>query len=342
MMQKSIDHLRRAFVQECEKVSSLKDVEEIRVRYLGKKGHLSELMLRLKECMKEERPLFGKDINALRDSWTAHIEELLKQWTRKEALVRMQQETIDVTMPGRRSYIGKAHPIYQLRDTILAILTHMGFSVQYGPDMDLDYYNYEGLNFPEDHPARDMQDTFYLTKNVLLRSHTSNTQLRVMEAYEPPIRIVAPGTVYRNETVSSRSHVFFHQIEGLYVDKGVSFADLISTMRIFFQKLLGQDALLRFRPSYFPFVEPGVEVDVHCTACKGVGCRLCKQSGWLEVAGAGMVHPRVLQNGKIDPKVYSGYAWGIGVERLALLLYGVTDIRAFAENDMRFLRQFVG
>ncbi len=213
----------------------------------------------------------------------------------------------------------------------------MGFSVQYGPDIDSDYYNYEGLNFPPDHPARDMQDTFYITKEMLLRSHTSNTQLRVMENHKPPIRIIAPGTVYRNETISSRSHVFFHQVEGLYIDKNVSFADLFATMDEFWSKLFHTKVKTRFRPSYFPFVEPGLEVDVACTSCNGKGCRLCKQSGWLEICGAGMVHPEVLKNGGIDPEEYSGYAWGMGIERLAMLRYGIKDIRMFTENDMRFL-----
>ncbi|MGE5196525.1 MAG: phenylalanine--tRNA ligase subunit alpha, partial [Anaerolineae bacterium] len=220
------------------------------------------------------------------------------------------------------------------------VLSEMGFSVQYGPDIDSDYYNYEGLNFPKDHPARDMQDTFYIDPDTLLRSHTSNTQLRVMESHRPPIRIIAPGTVYRNEEISARSHVFFHQVEGLYIDKGVSLADLFSTMREFWTKLFKKAIETRFRPSYFPFVEPGLEVDIQCTSCQGGGCRLCKHSGWLEVAGMGMVHPEVLKNGGIDSEVYTGYAWGLGVDRLALLRYGIPDIRLLTENNIRFLSQF--
>lgn len=223
---------------------------------------------------------------------------------------------------------------------MIDILAGMGFSVQYGPDIDTDYYNFEALNFPPDHPARDMQDTFYISKDVLLRTHTSNIQARVMEANTPPIRIIAPGKAFRNESITARSHVFFHQVEALYIDKNVTFADLLATMNEFLVKMFRHKVVTRFRPSYFPFVEPGMEVDVNCLSCQGSGCHICKHSGWLEVAGAGVVHPEVLKNGGIDPDVYSGYAWGMGVERLAMLINGVTDIRMFTENDMRFLSQF--
>jgi phenylalanyl-tRNA synthetase alpha chain len=216
----------------------------------------------------------------------------------------------------------------------------MGFSVQYGPDIETDYYNFEALNFPHDHPARDMQDTFYIASNVLLRTHTSNIQTRIMESEKPPIRIIAPGKVYRNETITARSHVFFHQVEAVYVDKDVTFVDLLSTMDEFLAKIFGKKVETRYRPSYFPFVEPGMEVDIGCLNCKGNGCNLCKYTGWLEVAGAGMIHPEVLKNGDIDPETYSGYAWGLGVERLCMLKHGIKDIRLFTENDLRFLEQF--
>ena len=216
----------------------------------------------------------------------------------------------------------------------------MGFSVQLGPDVDTDFYNFEGLNFALDHPARDMQDTFYLTTDLLLRTHTSNVQVHTMEKYEPPIRIIAPGRCFRNEDISARSHVFFHQVEGFYIDKGVTFADLFSTMDEFLEKLLGEKVETRYRPSYFPFVEPGLEVDVRCISCKGSGCRICKHTGWLEILGAGMVHPNVLKMGNIDPEKYSGYAWGMGIERLTMLLNDIRDIRLFTENDIRFLTQF--
>ncbi len=339
-MQEKIREIKSRFQEELVRVGCAKDVEQLMVRYLGKKGFLQELMTFLRNCSVEERPLMGKEINILKEEVTSLCEQALKGLTEAELQRRIEAEKIDVTLPGRKRFQGKKHPIYLLRDEMISILSSMGFSVQYGPDIDSDYYNYEGLNFPPDHPARDMQDTLYLTENLLLRSHTSNTQLRVMEKQKPPIRIIAPGTVYRNETVSARSHVFFHQIEGLYVNKGVSFADLFTTLEEFFGKLFKKSVKTRFRPSYFPFVEPGVEVDIHCTACSGQGCRLCKHTGWLEVAGAGMVHPEVLKNGGIDPEEYSGYAWGMGVERLAMLLYDVKDIRMFTENDLRFLSQF--
>jgi phenylalanyl-tRNA synthetase alpha chain len=245
-----------------------------------------------------------------------------------------------VTLPGRRRFPGRKHVVTQVLDEMIDIMRGMGFSVQYGPDIDTDYYNFEALNFPPDHPARDMQDTFYVAPNVLLRTHTSNIQTRVMETQKPPIRIIAPGKAYRNETITARSHVFFHQVEALYIDRDVTFADLLATMKEFLVKVFHESLEVRFRPSYFPFVEPGMEVDVRCLSCRGAGCGLCKNSGWLEVAGAGMVHPEVLKNGDIDPEVYTGFAWGMGVERLVLLKYGVNDIRMFTENDMRFLRQF--
>ena len=339
-MEEKIHSIRIQFQEELSNVHCTKDVEQLIVKYLGKKGPVQELMPLLRHCKEEERPLMGKHINTLKEEITTLCEKALEGLSQIELQKRIEQEKVDITLPGRKRFHGKAHPIYQLQSTIIDILSSMGFSVQYGPDMDSDYYNYEGLNFPPDHPARDMQDTLYLTKDFLLRSHTSNTQLRIMEKNRPPIRVIAPGTVYRNETISARSHVFFHQIEGFYIDKGVSFADLFATMEEFFSKLFHTSVKTRFRPSYFPFVEPGVEVDIHCMACHGKGCRLCKHTGWLEVAGAGMIHPEVLKNGGIDPEEYSGYAWGMGLERLAMLIYGVKDIRHFTENDLRFLAQF--
>ncbi len=339
-MQEKIREIRLQFEKELAHVDSNKTLEQLKVKYLGKKGPVQDLMSSLRNCSSEERPLMGKLINDLKEELSKVCEEAYESFKEIEQRNRIEKEKIDVTLPGRKQFHGKKHPIYLLRDEMISILSGMGFSVQYSPDVDSDYYNYEGLNFPPDHPARDMQDTFYLSPDELLRSHTSNTQLRVMEMHAPPLRIIAPGTVYRNETISSRSHVFFHQIEGLYVAENVSFVDLFSTMEEFWSKLFQKKIETRFRPSYFPFVEPGVEVDIKCTACGGSGCRLCKQTGWLEVAGAGMVHPEVLKNGGIDPEKYSGYAWGMGLERLAMLFYGVRDIRMFAENDLRFLSQF--
>ncbi|NDE82894.1 MAG: phenylalanine--tRNA ligase subunit alpha [Chlamydiia bacterium] len=339
-MKEKITLLRTEFKSELAQLQNTKDADLLQTRYLGKKGPVQELMISLRDCTPEERPVMGKIINELKEEISVLCKQMIEGLQASEQARRIEGEKLDVTLPGRRRFMGRKHPLTLLRDEIIDILSNMGFSVQYGPDIDSDYYNYEGLNFPADHPARDMQDTFYITKDLLLRSHTSNTQLRIMESHKPPIRIIAPGTVYRNETISSRSHVFFHQIEGLYIDEDVSFADLMSTMEEFWSKLFQVKVETRFRPSYFPFVEPGMEVDIKCTSCHGAGCRLCKHTGWLEVAGAGMVHPEVLRNGGIDPEIYSGFAWGLGIERLAMLRYGIKDIRMFAENDLRFLSEF--
>ncbi|MBM3207653.1 MAG: phenylalanine--tRNA ligase subunit alpha [Chlamydiae bacterium] len=339
-MKEKITHLRNQFQEDLKQIQTTKDADQLQTRYLGKKGPLQELMMSLRDCSSEERPAMGKLINELKEEVTLLCKQTIEALDQAETAKRIEAEKIDVTLPGRKRFSGRKHPLTLLRDEVIQILAEMGFSVQYGPDIDSDYYNYEGLNFPPDHPAREMQDTFYISKDLLLRSHTSNTQLRIMESHKPPIRIIAPGTVYRNETISARSHVFFHQVEGLYVDEDVSFSDLMSTMDEFWSKLFKTKVETRFRPSYFPFVEPGMEVDVKCTSCHGSGCRLCKHTGWLEVAGAGMVHPEVLKNGGIDPERYSGFAWGLGIERLAMLRYGMKDIRMFTENDLRFLSQF--
>lgn len=339
-MEERVLSLRKQFQHDLSQASRSKEIQQLKVLYLGKKGPIQELMLHLRDCASEERPRLGKVINDLKEEVSALCDQALEAASAVELAEKIADERIDISLPGRRRFQGRKHPITKMRDEMIAIFSSMGFSVQYGPDIDTDYYNFEGLNFPPDHPAREMQDTFYLTTDVLLRTHTSNTQLRVMEQSSPPIRIIAPGTVYRNESISARSHVFFHQIEGLYVDKNVSFADLFATLNEFLTKLFQRSIETRFRPSFFPFTEPSLEVDVKCTACEGAGCRLCKQSGWLEIMGAGMVHPEVLKNGGIDPELYSGFAWGMGLERLALLLYGVSDIRHFSENDMRFLSQF--
>lgn len=339
-MDNHIGELRQQFKQELNLVKDSKDVEQLKVRYLGKKGPLQSLMTQLREVPANQRPAVGKQINDLKIELEGLCHQALSGYKEAELAHQIACEKIDITLPGRRQFQGRVHPLTQLMQEVTDILRGMGFSVQYGPDIDSDWYNYEGLNFPPDHPAREMQDTFYIDAKRLLRSHTSNTQLRVMEKTEPPIRVIAPGTVYRNENISARSHVFFHQVEGLYVDRNVTFADLFSTMQEFWSKLLKRKVETRFRPSYFPFVEPGLEIDISCGQCSGKGCRLCKHSGWLEVCGAGMVHPEVLRNGGIDPDIYSGYAWGMGVERLAMLRYDITDIRLFAENDLRFLTQF--
>ncbi len=335
-----IESLRKQFDQELSEAKSSSDLEALKVRYLGKKGPVQGLMQSLKDVPPEKRPEQGKWINDFKEQLSERLSIAHEALIQKEEGLRLAQETLDVTLPGRRRFPGRKHIVTQMMDEMIAILSTMGFSVQYGPDIDSDYYNFEGLNFPPDHPARDMQDTFYITPQMLLRTQTTNIQLRTMESHKPPIRIIAPGKAYRNETITARSHVFFHQVDALYIDKGVTFADLLATMQEFLSKLFHREVETRFRPSYFPFVEPGMEVDVRCLTCGGSGCMLCKYTGWLEVAGAGLVHPEVLKNGGIDPEEYSGYAWGMGVERIILLRHGVRDIRLFTENDMRFLEQF--
>lgn len=335
-----IGQLRTFFLRELQEVSSTKDLENLKVRYLGKKGPIQSLMQDLKLCSADERPEMGKLVNALKEELTSHCDNTLARLQNEEMAIAFQKEWVDAALPGRRHFLGRIHPIQQVLQRVLDILIGMGFSVQLGPDVDTDYYNFEGLNFAPDHPARDMQDTFYFGTDLLLRTHTSNVQVHAMEKYSPPIRMVAPGRAFRNEDISARSHIFFHQIEGFYIDRHVTFADLLSTMDEFLRKFLGEKIETRFRPSYFPFVEPGMEVDIRCTACKGCGCRICKHTGWLEVLGTGMIHPNVLKKGNIDPEEYSGYAWGLGIERLAILQYDIPDIRLFTENDLRFLSQF--
>lgn len=335
-----IGELRSQFMSELKEASHSKDLENLKVKYLGKKGPVQALMLELRHCTPEERPQFGKAINDLKEELVLHCDHSLARVKQAELNERLKEEWIDATLPGRRRTQGHIHPVNQMLNEIVSILTSMGFSVQLGPDIETDYYNFEGLNFAPDHPARDMQDTFYLSPDLLLRTHTTTVQVHTMEKFSPPMRVIAPGRAFRNEDISARSHVFFHQLDGFYIDRNVTFADLLSMMDEFMAKLFGERVKTRFRPSYFPFVEPGMEVDVLCTACKGSGCRLCKHTGWLEILGAGMIHPNVLKKSNIDPEQYSGYAWGMGIERPLLLRAGIPDIRLFTENDLRFLSQF--
>ena len=335
-----IEDLKNSFNEELQHSQTTKYLETLRVKYLGKKSSIQSLMKKLKEATPVERPRLGKEINVLK----AYIEQVLEAKSQeiadKELVLRFQQEKIDVTMPGRRRFLGRIHPLSQMLTEVVEVLAGMGFSLQVSPEIETEYYNYGGLNYPIDHPARDMQDTFYLSERFMLRSHTTTIQQHIMENALPPIRVIAAGKCYRNETITARSHVFFHQVDGLYIDKKVNFGDLIATMKEFYTKLFRQTVEMRIRPSYFPFVEPGMEIDIKCMACSGKGCTLCKNTSWLEVCGAGMVHPRVLKAGGIDPEIYSGYAWGGGIERVLMLRSGIDDIRLFAENDLRFLKQF--
>ena len=339
-MQSKIRDLKQAFDQEISKVKHTKELEILRIKYLGKKSPIQALMQGLRDCKTDERPEMGKLINTLKQEVSAEIDSHYQTLRENELSVRLTQEKVDVSLPGRCSFMGRKHPLTQMLDEVIEILIGMGFSVQYCPEIETEYYNYGGLNYPPDHPARDMQDTFYITPDILLRSHTTSIQQHIMENTAPPIRILAPGKCYRNETITSRSHVFFHQIDVLYIDKDVTFSDLLATKEEFYTKIFRQKIEMRVRPSYFPFVEPGMEVDIRCTSCAGSGCQLCKHTGWLEVCGAGMVHPEVLKAGGVDPEIYSGYAWGGGIERLFMLRHGISDIRLFTENDMRFLSQF--
>jgi phenylalanyl-tRNA synthetase alpha chain len=341
-VQTSLIDIQSQFDRELSDASTLADLEALKVKFLGKKGTIQELMRNLKDADPAERPLLGKGINDLKEAISQKLEHKQTQVGALEQASRLAVESIDITLPGRRRFLGRKHLIPKVLEEMLQILKRMGFSIQYGPDIDSDFYNFEALNLGPDHPARDMQDTFYITDNMLLRTHTSNVQVRLMENQKPPIRVVSPGKAFRNEDVSARSHVFFHQLEAFYIDKGVTFGDLLATMEEFLKKLFSADIQMRVRPSYFPFVEPGMEVDVQCISCKGVGCPLCKQTGWLEIAGAGMVHPEVMRYGGIDPEEYSGFAWGMGIDRLVMLKYNIKDIRQLSsENDLRFLSQFV-
>lgn len=325
-------------ISEAEGFNDALKVEEFRIRFLGKKGVMGELFARFKDVPGPEKKEIGQLLNKLKTTAENRIEEL------KSSSGQTIAETsgLDLTRPAKAVNIGARHPISVVMNQIIGIFKRIGFTVSEGPEMEDDWHNFTALNIPQHHPARDMQDTFFLAKNPdqVLRTHTSSVQIRYMENHKPPIRTISPGRVFRNEDISARSHCIFHQVEGLYVDKNVSFADLKQTLLYFAKAFFGKDVEIRLRPSYFPFTEPSAEVDVSCSICKGDGCNVCKYTGWLEIMGCGMVDPAVLENCGIDPNEYSGYAFGMGVERPAMLKYGVNDIRLFFENDIRFLDQF--
>ncbi len=319
---------------------TLAELEELRIQYLGKKGELTAVMKGMGKLSPEERPVAGQLANEARGEIEAALETKKAELEKQAADAKIQSETIDVTMPGRRRTRGKKHPLTTVLDDLKDIFIGMGFTIAEGPDVELDYYNFEALNIPKDHPARDTQDTFYIDENVVLRSQTSPVQVRTMEQQKPPIRVIAPGRVYRSDAVDATHSPVFHQIEGLVVDKGITMADLKGTLEVFVKKLYGDDTRLRFRPHHFPFTEPSAEVDISCFNCGGKGCRICKGEGWIEILGCGMVHPRVLRNCGIDPEEYSGFAFGIGLERITMFRYGIDDLRLYFENDVRFLEQF--
>ena len=332
----------RARAAIAETAGSLSELNDIRVKILGKKGELTALMRSMGTVAQEERPRIGKIVNEAR----AELEELLAKKSEEIAqrvlAAKIDAEQIDVTLPGRTMQIGHLHPLTITLNRIKKIFLQMGFTVEEGPEIETDYYNFEALNLPKDHPARDMQDSFYITEDILLRSQTSPVQARTMQKNEPnaPIRMIAPGRVYRRDSYDATHSPMFTQVEGLVIDKDISFADLKGTLELCLHELFDADARVRFRPSFFPFTEPSTEVDISCSACHGAGCRVCKGTGWLEILGARMVHPNVLRMSGYDPNVVSGFAFGMGVERIAMLAYGVDDLRLFYDNDVRFLHQF--
>lgn len=322
--------------EQAARLSSSDELEQFRVTYLSRKGKIAELFEHLKTVSAQEKPALGKALNDVRRS----IETILEEATRQFVPTGGSTGAIDLTLPGRRRFTGSQHLISQTLDEFKRIFVGMGFSIVSGPEVESDYYNFEALNFSPDHPARDMQDTFFLSKDALLRTHTTPVQVRIMEKTKPPIRAIMPGKVYRNEAVSARSLVQFHQVDGIYVDKGVTFAELKGTLVSFAKQYYGSSIRYRFRASYFPFTEPSAEMDITCFLCSGKGCRVCKRTGWLEIVGSGMVHPNILRRVGYNPDEVSGYAFGFGVERTILLRHGIDDIRLFYDNDVRFLEQF--
>jgi phenylalanyl-tRNA synthetase alpha chain len=334
-----LEDLQKKAESEIAEVRTEKDLLEVKTRYLGRKGLLTGLLRNIGHVSPEERPLFGKQSNEVKEILTEKIEAALAGIKVIEKGDILAREKIDVTLEGRRIKPGKLHPVTQIRNEICSIFASFGFSVVEGPEVELDYYNFEALNIPKDHPARDMQDTFYIEDNIVLRTHTSPVQIRTMLKQAPPVRILSPGRVYRPDSDVSHTPMF-HQIEGLLVDRGISFADLKGILTVFLQEVFGAETRLRFRPSFFPFTEPSAEVDIQCVMCRGKGCRVCGQTGWLEILGSGMVDPEVFKNVGYDSEEYTGFAFGLGLERIAMLKYGISDIRLFFENDWRFLEQF--
>lgn len=338
-MEQEIDAIRKAAFDAVGAADDVKALEAVRVEYLGKKGHLTRLLRGMGALSADERPAVGRLVNALRDELTAALEKRKSSLEGKELAGRLEAEAIDVTLPGKRPATGHLHPLTQVLQEIEEVFVGLGFEVVEGPEIETDYYNFEALNIPPHHPARDMQDTFYVTGDILLRTQTSPVQIRTMESRRPPVRIIAPGKVYRVDNDVTHSPMF-HQVEGLLIDRKITFGDLKGTLALAARHLFGRDRGVRFRPSYFPFTEPSAEMDITCILCDGRGCRVCSGEGWIEILGAGMVHPNVLAKVDYDPEDVGGFAFGMGIERVAMLKYGIDDIRLFYSNDLRFLRQF--
>ena len=339
-MRDKLDIIQKEALESIEKADDSSSLEEIRVKYLGKKGQLTQILRGMGKLSPEERPVVGQLANQARQAIEGALAEKIKEIEERVLAIRLEKETIDVTLPGKKPSLGKLHPLTAVLNQITEIFLGMGFDVAEGPEVELDYYNFEALNIPKNHPARDTQDTFYINENILLRTHTSPAQIRVMEKQEPPIKIIVPGRVYRSDAVDATHSPIFHQIEGLVVDKNITMGDLKGVLDVFAKKMFGPKTRTRFRPHYFPFTEPSAEMDVSCVTCEGKGCRICSDTGWIEILGAGMVHPKVLEYGNIDPNEYTGFAFGMGLDRIVNQIYGIDDIRLLYENDIRFLRQF--
>jgi phenylalanyl-tRNA synthetase alpha chain len=339
-MQNKLESIKKEFDERLLTVTAQDKLEELKVAYLGKKGELTSILKGMGQLSPEERPVVGQLVNAVRADMEQKISEKTEQLKSEAIAKKLAEEKVDVTMPGKTKKSGSLHPINQISDEMKDLFIGMGYEIADGPEVEFDYYNFEALNLPEGHPARDTQDTFYITEKMLLRTQTSSVQIRVMENKKPPIKIICPGKVYRADNVDATHSPIFHQIEGLVVDKGVTMGDWKGMMETFAKEFFGEDTRLRFRPHHFPFTEPSAEIDVSCFVCGGKGCRVCKNEGWIEILGAGMVHPFVLSNCGIDPEVYSGFAFGMGVERLAMKQFGIDDMRLLYENDVRFLEQF--
>nr|WP_330381803.1 phenylalanine--tRNA ligase subunit alpha [Defluviitalea phaphyphila] len=340
IVKENLQAIREKAMDLLNNVKELKRLDEIRVEFLGKKGELTKVLRGMKNLSPEERPAIGQLANNIREAIEEKIEEVKNELMKKEQEERLKSEVIDVTMPGKKRRLGHRHPMNLVVDEIKEIFLGMGYKIAEGPEIETEYYNFEALNIPKEHPARDEQDTFYINENFMLRTATSPIQVRVMEKEKPPIRIICPGKVYRSDEVDATHSPVFHQLEGLVVDKNITFADLKGALEVFAKELFGDKVKVRFRPHFFPFTEPSAEMDISCVACGGKGCNICKGSGWIEILGCGMVHPKVLKMAGIDPDIYTGFAFGMGLERLAMSKYGVKDLRLFVENDVRFLEQF--
>lgn len=339
-MKQQLEAIQNQALEKLSAISDIKELDDLKVAYLGKKGELTQILKGMGSLSAEERPIIGQmanDVRVVLEEAISNAKERLIKALRNE---KLKNEVLDITMPGKVKTLGKKHPLTIVFDEMKDIFLGMGYEIAEGPEVELDYHSFEALNIPKDHPARDTQDTFYISENVVLRPHTSPVQIRHMKSNTPPMRIICPGRVYRSDAVDATHSPVFHQLEGLVIDKGVTMGDLVGTLQAFAKSIFGENTKIRLRPHHFPFTEPSAEVDVSCWGCDGSGCRICKGEGWVEILGAGMVHPNVLRECGIDPDVYSGFAFGMGVERITMGKYGIDDLRLLFENDIRFLKQF--